>query len=100
MNQNEENTLGLKATGNGVHYPNGKCFATTDGESRYGNARLIAAACNSYHKHFGPNAFEMAVDDVLGECLEALEGVLRVADRKTVEFDLARSVLSKVKENQ
>lgn len=38
------------------------------------NARLIAAA---------------------PELLEALKGVLRVADRKTVEFDAARSAIAK-----
>src|SRR5690554_790156 len=39
------------------------------------NARLIAAACNSYNKHFGPRAVEAAEADVLGKALEALREI-------------------------
>lgn len=35
--------------------------------------------------------------DVLNACERALEGVIAVADRKTVEFDLARAVLEKLR---
>lgn len=45
-------------------------------EENDANARLIAAA---------------------PELLEALEGVLRVADRKTVEFDAARAAIAKAR---
>src|SRR3990170_2124869 len=37
------------------------------------NARLTAAACNSYDKHCGPRAVECAEADLLGELLAALE---------------------------
>lgn len=36
--------------------------------------------------------------EALREALDALEGVIRVADRKTVEFDAARAVAEKLKE--
>ena len=36
-----------------------------------------------------------AKDALLAEAMEALRGVIRVADRKTVEFDAARAILSK-----
>lgn len=53
-----------------VSYPYGR----RAGESKHANARLIAAA---------------------PELLAALEGVLRVADRKTDEFDAARAAIAK-----
>ena len=37
------------------------------------NAKLIASACNSYHKNCGPYAVECAEGDLLGECLAFLE---------------------------
>jgi hypothetical protein len=40
------------------------------------NARLIAAACNSYDKHCGKRAIECAEGDLLGELLTACEAVL------------------------
>lgn len=45
-----------------------------DGQEQLANARLIAAA---------------------PELLAALQGVLRVADRKTAEFDAARAAITK-----
>jgi hypothetical protein len=45
-------------------------------EEHQANTRLVAAA---------------------PELLEALEGVLRVADRKTVEFDCARAAIAKAR---
>ncbi|MDB5490323.1 MAG: hypothetical protein JWO78_172 [Micavibrio sp.] len=44
------------------------------------NAQFIALACNAH-------------DDLV----KALEGVIRVADRKTVEFDAARAALAKAR---
>ncbi len=35
--------------------------------------------------------------EALLEALDALEGVIRVADRKTVEFDAARAVAEKLR---
>jgi hypothetical protein len=40
---------------------------------REANARLIAAACTSYDRHFGDRAVEAAEADLLGQALEALE---------------------------
>lgn len=48
------------------------------------------------------NVIEMAVQDIAhlaaqrNELVKALEGVIRVADRKTDEFDAARAALAKV----
>ncbi len=52
----------------------GMWFAAYDEEINAANARLIAAA---------------------PELLEALQGVLRVADRATSEFDAARAAIAK-----
>jgi hypothetical protein len=35
--------------------------------------------------------------ELLAEALEALDGVIRVADRKTVEFDAARAAADKIR---
>jgi ATP phosphoribosyltransferase len=35
--------------------------------------------------------------ELLREALEALSGVIRVADRKTVEFDAARAAADKIR---
>ncbi len=57
-----------------------KDFGAPDtAKTQWANARLIAAAPDLY---------------------EALKGVLRVADRKTVEFDAARAALAKVEGKQ
>jgi len=44
---------------------------TPQGEETEGNARLFAAAFNSYDKHCGVRAVECAEGDLLGELLEA-----------------------------
>jgi hypothetical protein len=36
--------------------------------------------------------------ELLAEALEALDGVIRVADRKTVEFDAARAAADKIRD--
>lgn len=67
------------------------------------NARLIAAACNSYDKHFGPNAVEAAESDLLGEMREVLgEFDDRKSDQKTAQewgsvFQRVRAILAKTK---
>lgn len=45
------------------------------------NSRLLAAAYNSYDKHFGPLAVEAAESDLLGEALEVLTRVLSNYDQ-------------------
>lgn len=42
-------------------------------------------------------ARRQAAQELLSEALEALEGVVRVADRATLEFDRARAVIAKLK---
>ena len=44
-----------------------------DGAEFQANARLLAAAFNSYDKHCGPRAVECAEGDLLGELLNVLE---------------------------
>lgn len=44
------------------------------------NADLIAAACNSYDKHCGEHAIECAEEDLLGELLKALVGLVSEVD--------------------
>src|SRR5436305_13426500 len=43
------------------------------------NARMIAAAANSYDKHCGAHAVEYAEADLLGEALEAVALLLPMA---------------------
>ena len=49
-------------------------------EEEKANARLIAAAVNSYDKHCGERAVECAEGDLLGDLLEALEKLVNAAD--------------------
>lgn len=47
---------------------------------------------SGYFGSYGPHVFAAAP-----ELLEALEAVVRVADRATVEFDMARAAIAKAK---
>ena len=73
------------------------------------NAELIVTAVNSFESNRERLARQTAVieakqnafreqRELIRELTEALEGVIRVADRATVEFDTARAVLTKVRE--
>lgn len=48
------------------------------------NARLMAAAYNSYDKHFGPNAIAAAEADLLGKALAALSKCLAILENERV----------------
>jgi hypothetical protein len=69
-------------------------FRTVGDEYTYGNEKLATAvqASGGYCEPLYAAPFDVS------EVVQALEGVIRVADRKTVEFDLARSVLAKLRE--
>lgn len=50
-----------------------------------------------YPRDLSPPTADSAGEDLRALAIEALEGVIRVADRKMVEFDAARATLEKLR---
>jgi hypothetical protein len=75
-----------------------------NGEEGEANARLVAAACNSYDKHCGSHAIEAAEDDLLGEALFALKSALEALEKGDIKSACAcldiygRCALAKVED--
>lgn len=65
----------------------GKAYDVMEGDGGFSNARLLAAAYNSYDKHCGERAVECAEQDLLGE-------LIRIVDRY-----IAHDEMSNITEN-
>lgn len=82
MSETKTETLAAKANARGEwnvigeHGPiiNGSVYPDSHDEQ---SARLMAAAMNSYRRHFGINAVQAAEDDVLGDALDVCRRLLR-----------------------
>ena len=58
------------------------------------NARLIAAAVNSYAKHCGERAVECAESDLLGDLLDALREIITLAEARDMR-KVAKAAIAK-----
>ena len=61
------------------------------------NARLEALRQSMRDELLRGRAYDERAEAIRDELVAALEGVIRVADRKTDEFDAARAALAKAK---
>lgn len=71
-------------------------FVPKDKAEVSGNARLLAAAFNSYDKHCGDRAIECAEGDLLGELIEACRSVGIVNGAVSADIAAIEGVLAKI----